>query len=185
MKRTFFVSRGLFSPAALCIALWAAPAVAALLLAGCASGPAIHLAGGDRTVVESALADRTWLLVGFSRNGVLIPLEPGHGTDACLVLRADGKLEGSTGINAFSGTWKLGAKRTGGRPDGASYAASISVGGMTRKAAPNGTAARFESDLLDYLARARTLKTEKDSFLLLDGQKEVLLRYLRADGVSR
>ena len=61
----------------------------------------------------------------------------------------------------------------------------VSIAKTTSRAAPNAVAARFERELLGHLAAARSLEMEKDSFLLLDGRDRVLLRYLRADGVSR
>lgn len=122
---------------------------------------------------EAVLALRVWMLTGITHDGEFIPLEPGHGTTANLFFRPDGKLEGTTGIGSFSGSWAI--RGSAGKR---AWSVRLDPGSRRTGGKQNETALRFERELLLALAAARTLKTEKDSFLLLDAQGRILLRYL-------
>ncbi len=168
----------------------------ALLLAGTLSGCGTSATGISKSPLKAAvtpekpgvtlrdqLADKTWLLAGYLPTGtdagsVFVPLEPGHGSTAWILLGNDGKLNGSTGINTFSGSWKLGSSTKTGT------GIAISVGGMTRIGAPNEIAAKFEKDLIRELGEARRLKTGKDSIQLVNGQDKTLLQFIYRDDAS-
>lgn len=144
--------------------------LAGVLLAGCATREVTTGTGGTPGAV---LIRKEWSLTGISHAGEFIALEPGHGTTASLFFRPDGKLEGTTGIGSFSGSWEI-----GGRTGKGAWKIRLNPGVGRREGKPNETALRFEQELLLALDAARALKTEKDSFLLLDSQGRTLLRYL-------
>ncbi len=160
---------------------------AAVLIAGTLVGCTSPGNGADKAPAQKAsapvkpgdtlrdrLAGKTWLLSGYDAGSVFVPLEPGHGSTAWILFLPDGKLNGTTGINTFSGSWKLGA----GSGSGAGTSLAITVGGMTRMAAPNEIAAKFEQDLVRELGQVRRLKTGKDSILLADAQDKTLLQFI-------
>jgi len=169
------------SPLALLFAALLLAAGLACALAGCGT-PATGLAKtpekaavapvkpGD--TLHDRLAGKKWLLSGYDAGSVFVPLEPGHGSTAWILLHPDGKLNGTTGINTFSGSWKLGTDSNRGT------AVTITVGGMTRMVAPNEIAAKFEQDITRELGETRRLKTGKDSILLADAQDKTLLRFI-------
>ncbi len=145
-------------------------------VSGCASqtpgtGKTNASAGAAATIVG-----KTWLLAGYTFDGKFIPLEPGHGSAAKLVFRDDGTLSGFTGTNVFSGTWKIGKTRS---PE--TRTLSVKVTGITKKASPNGIAARFEADFLREIGEARSVTQKKDSIQLLDGRDGILLRFIAAN----
>lgn len=162
-------------------------ALTAIGLASCAGVPGSPKKAGGAPVAATArgktgaatpgamLVGPAWLLAGYDTGAFFVPLEPGHGTTARVVFTADGKLSGTTGFTAFSGTWKTGKTDTDGYVP---VTLTTALSGASK--APNDTAAKFERDLLSCFASSRLLKKEKDSFRLLDGQKRILLRYLSA-----
>ncbi len=145
-------------------------------LPGCASQPPRAEQARSTAGSGAPLVGTTWLLAGYTFQGQFIPLEPGHGSSALLVLREDGTLSGNTGTNVFSGTWKLGKARSPG-----TRALSMTITGVTKKASPNGIAARFEADFLREIEEARSVTQKKDSIQLLDGRDGILLRFIAAN----
>ncbi len=140
-------------------------------------------AARKRTVSDSgkaALSGKTWLLAGYAFANQYIPLEPGHGSTALVVFGADGTLSGSTGTNTFSGTWSLGKASAQG-----SRAFTATILRLTKKSAPNETAARFEADFIRELGSAKALKTGKDSFRLLDARNGILLSFIFSPAESQ
>lgn len=160
----------------------------ALFLAGTLTGTLIGCItsspGADKTPVKPGatlrerIAGKNWLLSGYDAGSVFVPLEPGHGSTAWILFEPDGRLHGTTGINTFSGSWKLGSSSGGGTDSNRGTTIAITVAGMTRMAAPNGIAAKFEQDIIRELGAARRLKTGKDSILLADGQDKTLLQFI-------
>ena len=148
---------------------------ACVVLAGCqtAGGGASKGGGAKANARGNELTGKTWQLAGYRAETQFIPLEPGHATSARVVFNKDGTLSGTTGINTFGGSWKLGRKLSPG-----TQAIAITVSGLGKKASPNEIAARFERDLIRELAAARTLKKGKDSIQLLDGRDEILLQFV-------
>lgn len=167
-----------------------AGAATIILLASCAGG------GTPRATVEAAasvapetpgkavkgapqgLVDRVWTNSGFNTGTQFVPLEPGHGSDAWIRFAADGTLAGYTGTNNFTGSWKLGTKNAKG-----AYPVAINLGGMTRKAALNEIAARFELSFIENLAKSVTLLPGKDSLALKDaaGDERLTFVFIAAD----
>lgn len=131
------------------------------LMAGCASvaRSAGKTTGESGAVVNPSvktqesgaawITDREWTISGFNTGSQFVPLEPGHGGDAWVYFAADGTLNGFTGSNNFRGTWKLGAKNSKG-----AYPLVVALGPMTKKAAINEIAARFEITFLEDLQKS-------------------------------
>jgi len=119
------------------------------------------------------LTEKTWLLAGYAANGTFIPLEPGQGTTGCIVFKSDGTLTGTTGINTFAGSWKKKNSNQNGV-----YQFAISLSDISKKAAPNEIAQKFDHDILGYLTKTHALKMEKDSIKLIDERNETLIRFI-------
>jgi len=155
--------------------LWPSLILLTLVLAGCATAGAktAQRGSGEAADAGASLAGKTWILAGYMAGTQFVPLEPGHATSAKIVFNRDGTLSGSTGINSFSGEWKL--KRAIGRD---TRAIEIKVSGITKAVPPNEIAALFDRDIIRELTEARALKKGKDSIQLLDGQNRILLRYV-------
>ncbi len=164
--------------------------IAAAVLAGCSSvkATANKLTGADSNPTEKAsakslawLTDREWALTGFNTGTQFIPLEPGHGSDAWIRFAADGSLAGYTGTNNFMGSWKLGAKNPKGE-----YPLVLTLGAMTRKAALNEIAARFEITYLENLKKSVTLAQAGSGIELLAATKDRQLSfaYLGPEGAE-
>jgi len=173
------------------LALLFAALLLAAGLAGTLAGCGTPATGNTKTPEKAAaapvkpgdtlhdrLAGKKWLLAGYDAGSLFVPLEPGHGSSAWILFLPDGRLNGTTGINTFSGSWKLGTGSGAGTDPNRGTAVTITVGGMTRMAAPNEIAAKFEQDILRELGEARRLKTGKDSILLADAQDKTLLRFI-------
>lgn len=129
-----------------------------------------------QNAVNEQLADKTWLLAGYNTGAFFVPLEPGDGTTAWILFKTDGTLNGTTGINNFIGTWSLKkTEKTG------LNSISIIIKGLTKMAAPNKTAAKFEQNLIRQFESSRFLKTGKDSILLLNEQNETLVQCIYRD----
>jgi heat shock protein HslJ len=145
------------------------------VLVGCQTvgGGTAKNKGAKPTAREDGLTGKTWQLAGYRAETQFIPLEPGHATSARIVFNKDGTLSGTTGINTFGGSWKLGRKMSPG-----TQAIAITVSGLGKKQSPNEIAARFERDLIRELVAARALKKGKDSIQLLDGRDEILLQFV-------
>ena len=122
---------------------------------------------------NTQLTGKTWLLAGYAANGTFIPLEPGQGTTGRIVFKSDGTLTGTTGINTFAGLWKKKNSNQNGI-----YQFTISLSDITKKAAPNEIAQKFDRDILAYLIKTHTLKMEKDSIKLIDERNETLIRFI-------
>jgi heat shock protein HslJ len=118
------------------------------------------------------LASKTWYLSGFRSADGFVPIQPGQGSSALVILKRDGTIEGTTGINQFAGTWSLGNGRSG------AYAFSAKVRTTTRHEPPNDIAARFDRDILALINRADTLKITKDSISLENGRDGILLGFI-------
>ena len=149
------------------------------LITGCATG--ISGAGKPKAAqtkkpaqtVEEQLSNKTWLLSGYNAGTLFVPLEPGQGTTAWILFVSDGSLNGNTGINTFNGRWSMNKTAKQGI-----YRISIAIKGMTKMAAPNDTAAKFEQDLIRQFGASRLLKTGKDSIQLMNERNEILLQCL-------
>jgi len=162
--------------------------LALFTLAGCASlggkaekpvdaGRAAVTPPAKATAQETAwLTEREWTISGFNTGNQFVPLEPGHGGDAWVYFGADGALIGYTGTNNFRGTWELGAKNAKGH-----YPLAINLGPMTRKAATNEIAARFEMSFLENLKKSVVLAPKSSSFELLGPDGDRLLAFLFLD----
>lgn len=159
--------------------------LAAAVLAGCAgvAAPAGGPAGREASVVNPSaraeskgaawLTEREWTISGFNTGSQFVPLEPGHGGEAWLYFSADGTLNGFTGTNTFRGTWKLGAKNSRG-----AYPLVVSVGPMTKKAATNEIAARFEMTFLNNLQKSVALSAGKSTVDLSGSSGDRLLAFV-------
>ena len=148
---------------------------ACVVLVGCQTigGGAAKNKAAKSNAGENGLTGKTWQLAGYRAETQFIPLEPGHATSARIVFNKDGTLSGTTGINTFGGSWKLGRKMSAG-----TQAIAITVSGLGKKQSPNEIASRFERDLIREIAAARALKKGKDSIQLLDGRDEILLQFV-------
>ncbi len=120
----------------------------------------------------TALSEKTWLLGGILLDAGFIPLEPGHGSDARMLLHPDGTMEGSTGTNLFSGTWHSSSKSA------ESGLITFKIVKTTRMAAPNEIAAAFETRFLRHLQEIRAFKTGKDSVQFRGESDTVLLKWI-------
>lgn len=156
----------------------------AAFLFGCAS-PSKPLPGRAEAAVAGArpekglpagFTDRIWTVSGFNTGSQFVPLEPGHGSDAWVRFASDGTLAGYTGTNNFTGTWKLGGKTAKG-----TYPLAVNLGGMTRKAAINEIAARFELTFIEDLTKSAALAPGKDVLDLSDsgGVKRLSFVFLK------
>ncbi len=146
-----------------------------LVFTGCTSPikkSSSHSAVTDksRTTIQSLLSEKKWLLAGYNTGTVYVPLEPDHGSTAWILFRSDGKLNGSTGMNTFTGAWSVKTTGTEGL-----YTFAVTIQNLTKKAPPNEIAAKFEKDIIRQFEAASRLKTRKDSILLLGGQNETLI----------
>ncbi len=119
------------------------------------------------------LTDREWTISGFNTGSQFVPLEPGHGGDAWLYFSADGSLSGFTGTNSFRGKWKLGAKNAKG-----AYPIVLSPGAMTKKAAINEIAARFEITFIADLQKSASLVPLKSGIELFNSAGERQLSFV-------
>jgi len=128
---------------------------------------------GSAAAYTSPITGITWLLAGYSANGIFIPLEPGQGTTGRIVFKADGTLTGTTGINTFAGVWKIKSSSQRGINQ-----FTVSLSDISKKTAPNDIAIKFDRDVIAYLAKTRTLQIEKDSIKLFDERNETLLRFI-------
>jgi len=125
------------------------------------------------SVDSTQLTGKTWLLAGYAANGTFIPLEPGQGTTGRIVFKPDGTLMGTTGINTFTGSWKLTSSNQKGI-----YQFAVSLYDISKKAAPNDIAQKFDRDILGYLEKTHAVKMEKDSIKLIDERNETLIRFI-------
>lgn len=155
------------------LSVFACVIIAALVLGGCATSPSATAYSAPASGTASLLAGKTWLLSGIRSDGTFIPLEPGHATDAKIVFAANGSFSGNTGTNTFSGTWT--AKNLG--RDGTA-SCNLIIGKMTRVAAPNAEAARFEQILVGFIDSAVAVKAEKNTLAFLDGKGVTLISFL-------
>lgn len=156
----------------------------AALLGGCATPSKPSIGRPATAVVEAkpekglppGLTDRIWTVSGFNTGSQFVPLEPGHGSDAWVRFASDGTLAGYTGTNNFTGTWKLGGKNAKG-----TYPLAVNLGGMTRKAAINEIAARFELTFIEDLTKSSALTPGKDALDLTDssGAKRLSFVFLK------
>jgi heat shock protein HslJ len=147
--------------------------VSALILGGCVSTREATGQLAPASGTASLLAGKTWLLSGILADGIFMPLEPGHATDAKIVFTADGTFSGTSGTNTFSGTW------TAKNPDRAGLApCNLTIKKITRMAAPNAEAARFEQILTAYIDSAVAIKAGKNTLAFLDGKGATLVSFL-------
>ena len=151
-----------------------------LLLSACSLLPPspssenkISSSSAPTSAYNTQITGKTWLLAGYAANGTFIPLEPGQGTTGRIIFRDDGTLTGTTGINTFSGSWKIKSSNQKG-----SYQFTVSLSDISKKAAPNEIAQKFDRDILGHLVKTHTLKMEKDSIKLIDERNETLIRYI-------
>jgi heat shock protein HslJ len=145
-------------------------------LSGCTSvteKPAHPYAKKADGFIHSQIQGKRWLLAGFKTATAFYPIMPGQGTTAWIMFNPDGTVDGHTGINAFSGTWKLNENRSGDL-----YPFRLNVRKSTDNKAANSTAGKFESDIFNQMDATRYLKTGKDSILLVDEQNETLLQFI-------
>ncbi len=154
---------------------------ATLTLAACAcfvivscvsSGPAKPSRAATESHGVDLLTAKTWYLSGFRSSGGFVAIQPGQGSSALIILKRDGTIEGTTGVNQFAGTWTL----ANGHANG--YAFTAKVRAATNREPPNDIAARFDRDILALINRADTLKMEKDSIALENGRDGILLGFI-------
>lgn len=172
-------SRALSKIMAVCLAV-----VGSLLgVTGCASlsdttgatvenAPTKSVRREDREIYKK-LSGKTWLLAGYRTRGQFIPLEPGHATTARIIFTVDGRIEGTTGINTFSG---ICTGTITGNAETASL--KISVTDKTKDEAPNEIAAQFEADLLHLFIEVRSIQMKQNSISLLNEKGDILLRFI-------
>jgi len=131
------------------------------------------------TTVKSQIADKKWLLSGYNTGAIFVPLEPGNGSTAWVLFQSNGTLSGNTGINDFSGTWTMDKSSTDNY-----LAIRIKILQVTKKAAPNETAAKFESDLLAQFDSSRQCLPGKDKINFVDANKKDALQFIYRSGDS-
>ena len=145
------------------------------------AGAAQESATRPRTTARPAenpvLEERVWLLTGILMDGAMVRIAPGHGTSARIMLHRSGTFEGTSGFNTFNGSWKAGRPARDGRQN-----TEISVGGTTRMAAPNETAARFERALINRLSQSRMLTLAGGTLTFFDQSGNEILSFVDAAG---
>lgn len=151
-----------------------------LSISGCITGngklikpthPIAAVSDKTETTIQEQLSNKTWLLAGYRTGEYFVPLVPGQGSTAWILFFENGTMQGTTGINTFSGAWSM--KKTS---KAGIYTISIDIKGLTKIAAPNETAAKFELDLIQQIEAASLLQTGKDSILLMNEQNETLVQ---------
>lgn len=141
--------------------------VFSVMVAGCSTAP-------ERTAapVETSIAGSVWMLAGYARESGFIPLEPGHGSTAKIVLKADGTFEATSGWSVFSGTWKTGRFKSD-----STASASFSPSPF-RSQAGNDAAEQFEQDLIRSFRATRSIQRGPSAIRFLNASGKPVLEFL-------
>ena len=75
----------------------------ALALAGCGGSSPTSEGSSGRSAVTTSVEGTSWLLASYDNDGTAVPAP--KAAAAALAFAADGRLQGSTGCNAFAGTY--------------------------------------------------------------------------------
>lgn len=152
------------------IVLFLTIVLAAAFATGCVSGPVA--ASRSAPPGETALAGPLWLLSGFLRESGFVPLEPGHGTSARILMHDDGTFEGTTGWTVFTGKWNAKSFRADKTAE-----ASFTISKF-RSEAPDAASQQFEDDLIGNLLKTRSVRKGQSAIRLLDAADEPLLEFI-------
>lgn len=141
--------------------------VFSVMVAGCSTAP-------ERTAApaETSIAGPVWMLAGYARESGFIPLEPGHGSTAKIVLKADGTFEATSGWSVFSGTWKTGRFKSD-----STASASFSPSPF-RSSAGNSAAELFEQDLIQAFRATRSIQRGPSAIRFLNASGKPVLEFL-------
>lgn len=121
----------------------------------------------------SQISEKKWLLAGYNTGRIFVPLEPEHGSTGWILFQKDGKFEGNTGVNSFSGIWTV--KKNTRKNE---YNTILTIKKLTKQTGPNEIAKKFDQDIIHQIEASKRLKTGRDSFLFLNEQEETLLQFI-------
>jgi len=122
---------------------------------------------------STALTTKVWLISGYAPTGTLLPIEPGHGSSARLILQGNNTLSGTTGSYTFEGTWKAGKPNAAGE-----FPFSAVITKVQGQEPANAIASRFEADLIRLLKKTSFVRLGRGNIHLMDKNKAPTLQYI-------